>query len=156
MGLAACARGQLWQGAVVWPWVRLLKRQLREKAVRNLIWAPQHHSGTFLSSDTPPLPFPELLQPCLCLAMHPSDEGPDPPAWLPGLTSDLPRHCDLSSNHWDVLTPVAATGPALLRSLPAVGLCLLWRTLPLPALLPPSAPGLPSPAAQPAPAASWM
>lgn len=52
-------------------------------------------------------------------------------SWLPDLTSDLPHHHDLSSSHGDVLTLVATTRPALLHCLAAVGLGLLWRTLPL-------------------------
>lgn len=52
-----------------------------------------------------------------------------------------------------MLTPAAATRPTLLHYLAALGLGLLWWTLPLPAELPASAPGSSSPAAQPAPAA---
>lgn len=68
MALAACAQGQLWHGgAVVRPWVRLLRRKLHQKAVRNLIWAPQHHSGAFfnlwLCLLWRTLPLPAVLSP---------------------------------------------------------------------------------------------
>lgn len=113
----------------LWPWVRLLRRQLYEGAVRNLIWASQHHPKAFLSSDIPSLPF---------LSSHVCALPYTPLMKILILQLDFlawPQTCLAAA------TCLAITGmwwPWLLpsdllfssSSLAAVGLCLFWRTLP--------------------------
>lgn len=89
-----------------------------------MLWHPQHLLGAFLSSGTPSLPFPQLMQ--LCDFLCSSDKDPHPPAWHPSLTSDLPHHHEL------VL--VSATRPTLSSHLAAVAVHLLSRALSHPAI----------------------
>lgn len=89
-----------------------------------------------------------MPQVCLCLAMYLDDPVL---TCLPGLTSDRPLCCGFAwwsvvnpaYHHWTWPFPITRPDLTLACS-DAAGLCpLSVRSLPLPALLSPSAPGLP-------------
>lgn len=117
---------------LLWVWQTVLRASsgmtLGQAAEETALWESGKKShlaspaplGRFLTSSTPSLPFPELLQPCLHLDMYLSDEDPDPPAWLPS----WPQTC------LTTVTCLAITGLCWPQLLPPDLLCsvvwLLW------------------------------
>lgn len=88
MDIAVCAHGQLWHCTVVWPWMKLLWKDLFQKSLseavppslNNCIWIKTLH-------DCPCLDYTAT-----CLAIYLADLNPDPDlsSWLDlGPTSSL-------------------------------------------------------------------
>lgn len=110
MGLAPWAPCQLGHGALVWPWARLLRRLLREKAEKSLIEASQHQWGDFF----------KLWHSFFVLS------------WAV-TAMPMPHHAHLLWRSWSWLPAWPQTYLTTMTCLAVVGMC--WPWLPPPDLL---------------------